>query len=556
MPAPKYEVRAVWIATAAGLDWPRSRDRNEQQASLRSMVRRLKAAHFNTIFFQARARGDAYYRSSFEPWAENLTGTLGKDPGWDPLQFLLNEAHALGMEVHAWFNVYKIRGPGNNIPSTTPPHPARAFPQWTVPAEGELWFDPGIPDVRDYTLKVALDLIAGYDIDGIQFDFIRYPGRDFPDDKSYRRYGNGIDRAEWRRANIDAFVTALYDSATARKPMLKVGSAPLGVFSAGNGKNGWGAFHSYYQDAPGWLRKKKHDYLVPQIYWDIGESKGDPDFIALAQSWQEMAAGRHVYAGIAAYKSAVLEQIPEQIDAAREKSTVGQAYFRYENISTMDMFDERYATPALIPPMPWKGGPTPTPPSTVAVTESHPNIFQVEWTSPPDEHRTHLYAIYRWHVPEIPTDDVRALVATVPAPVRSYVDTLSGPHGIRQYYAVTAIDRANNESRPSIPAPVVIREMVDLHYRLSAPTRLATLMVDDWAGSPLIAYRLAERSDVSLDILSLADPRGFARHMVDSIQQAGTYIVSAGSAALPPGRYAVRLRFSGATLEQHIEVKR
>ncbi len=559
LPSPKCEVRAVWIATAAGLDWPRSRDRNEQQASLRAMVRALKAAHFNTIFFQARARGDAYYRSTYEPWAENLTGTLGRDPGWDPLKFIIDEAHAAGMEVHAWFNVFKIRGPKTTIPRTSPPHPVLAFPQWTVIADGEVWIDPGVPEVREYLLKVGLELVSNYDIDGIQFDFIRYPGREFADDKSYRKYGNGMERGDWRRANIDAFVSTFYDSATARKPMLKVGSAPLGVFSVGNGKNGWGALYSYYQDAQSWLRKGKHDYLVPQIYWDIGETKNDPDFTSLVQGWQENAAGRHVYAGIAAYKPLVLEQIPEQIDVSRDKGTLGQAYFRFENISAMNMFGNRYDSPALIPPMPWKDASPPSPPAAVAVTETAPNVFHIEWTTPlssRDNDGARSFAVYRWNTPDIPIDNGQALISVVTAPAHHYIDTLKGAHGMRYYYAVTALDRLHNESSPSVPVPAVIKEMVDLHDRLSMPTALSAMIIDDWGNLPLVAYRLAHSSDVSLDILSSTDPQGYARRIVDAGQQAGTYIVSAGSPPLPPGRYIVRLRTNDISLEHQLEIGR
>ena len=265
-PAPKCEVRAVWITTAASLDWPRSLNTQEQQTSLRRMVSDLKAAHFNTIFFQARARGDAYYKSDYEPWAENLTGIPGQDPGWDPLDFLLREAHAAGMEVHAWFNLYKVRGLNAARPSF-PQHISLAHPEWTVFSDGEVWVDPGIPEVRSYLLRVAMDLTRNYNIDGIQFDFIRYPGREFRDSKTFRRYGNGMDREDWRRSNIDLFVAEFYDSATALKPMLKVGSAPLGLYNGIN--KGGGGFYSYYQDSQGWLQKKKHDYLAPQLYWPL-----------------------------------------------------------------------------------------------------------------------------------------------------------------------------------------------------------------------------------------------------------------------------------------------
>ncbi|MBM2846535.1 MAG: hypothetical protein HW407_1847, partial [Bacteroidetes bacterium] len=391
---PKQEVRAVWVTTAAGLDWPKSLDRIEQQTSLKKIVADLKAAHFNTIIFQVRARGDAYYQSSYEPWAENLTGTLGKDPGWDPLAFLLSEAHKAGLEVHAWFNVYKIRGL-SPVGVSAPLHPARRFAAWVHEVDGEGWVDPGVPEVRDYLVRVALELVRRYDVDGINFDFIRYPGKDFPDRDTYRRYGYGMERDDWRRANIDTFVSAFYDSAMRMKAMLKVGSAPLGVFSSGNG---WGAFYSYYQDSQGWLQRKKHDYLSPQLYWDFGATKDDPDFAELLRSWKRGASGRQIWAGIGAYKPEVMRELPKQIDSARFFGANGQVFFRYEHVSNMNVLGGRYATLANIPPMPWKDPVPPLPPGDLAVSEIDPNVFHLEWFAPSparDDDWARYYNIYR-----------------------------------------------------------------------------------------------------------------------------------------------------------------
>ena len=370
---PKREVRAVWVTTAAGLDWPKSLVRSEQQSSLKTIVEDLHAAHFNTILFQVRPRGDAYYRSTYEPWAENLTGTLGKDPGWDPLGFLVKEAHEVGMEVHAWFNVYKIRGP-SPVGSSVPLHPARRFPAWVHDVDGEGWIDPGVPQVRDYLVRVAIDLVKHYDIDGINFDFIRYPGREFPDDETYFRYGHGMNRGEWRRSNIDKFVSAFYDSAMKVKPMLKVGSAPLGVFSVGVGDNAWGAFHSYYQDSQGWLAKGKQDYVIPQLYWDFGSTKDDPDFAELLRSWRLGCGDKQMWAGIGAYKPEVMRELDAQVDSARAVGADGEAFFRYEFIKGGSALRGRYSTLANIPPMLWKDGIPPSPPSDLAVTEIRSNI--------------------------------------------------------------------------------------------------------------------------------------------------------------------------------------
>lgn len=519
------------------------------------MVAAVDAAHLNTIFFQARARGDAYYRSAYEPWAENLTGTLGRDPGWDPLEYLLKEAHAAGLEVHAWFNVYKVRG-GTRPPPSSPQHPARAHPEWTVPYENEGWLDPGIPEVRTYLLRVALDLLRRYDIDGIHFDFIRYPGRDFADDDTYRRYGSGANRDDWRRSNIDRFVTEFYDSAMAVKPLVKVGSAPVGVFRGGNGNNGWGGFSNYYQDSQGWLTAGKQDYLAPQIYWDIGESAGDPDFATLARSWARSAAGRHVYAGVGAYKPEVLAQIPEQIDVSRAAGMAGQAFFRFEHIRGGEVFGGRYDAPALIPPMPWKDPIPPNPPGTIAVTETAPGAFSVEWTPPrraPDGDTAARYAVYRWTGAAPSSQNSRTLVAVTPAPRTYCIDTVQAPQGVRYYYGVSALDRAHNESSPTTSS-VSVRELVELNGRISTVTSLATILHNDRGSPPLIAFALSARVAITLEVVGHPPADSTRTMLADGPRDPGTYVVGIPPGRFTAGRYLVRLTAGSDRLEQPLEL--
>ncbi len=349
---PAREVRAVWVTTAAGLDWPRSTSRGDQISSLTEMVKDLHAAHFNTIYFQARARGDAYYRSELEPWADNLTGTLGKDPGWDPLAELLRLAHERGMEVHVWFNVFKIRD-GRQPLSSTPPHPSRSLAAWTVSFEGEGWLDPGIPAVREYLATVAIDLVSRYDVDGINFDFIRYPGRAFPDDAAYRQFGLGMDRSTWRRQNVTGFLRTFVERARQVKPRLKIGCSPLGIPEETPLGSQTTARIAFAQDAREWLRTGLVDYASAQIYWDIGSSFRDPDFAAVARSWRVASPQRQVVAGIGAYKPEVRAQLRAQIDSARAAGLAGQAFFRLENIRPLSILGNRYASPALVPQMSW-----------------------------------------------------------------------------------------------------------------------------------------------------------------------------------------------------------
>ncbi len=553
---PKHEVRAVWITTAAGLDWPKTQNSFAQQSSLRQMVHNLKSANFNTIFFQARARGDAYYKSSYEPWAENLTGTLGKDPGWDPLAFIIDEAHNLGMEVHAWFNVYKIRGPGRAAQSS-PQHPSRSHPEWTVDYESEGWFDPGIPAVNTYLLTVALELARTYDIDGMHFDFIRYPGKNFQDEKTFRRYGSG-QKDDWRRANIDRFVATFYDSVTTIKPMLKVGSAPIGVFSAGGENGGWGAYASYYQNSRGWLRSHKQDYLVPQLYWDFGDSPGDPDFAALLKEWVSYSYNRHVYAGIGAYKNEVLAQLAAQIDTSRSLGALGQAFFRYEHIERTDVVAHRYDSPALIPPMPWKDPIPPAVPTALAVTEITPNIFHLEWAPPRralDGDEARRYSVYRWNSADIPMQDARALIAITNGPSTYYVDTVKINEGVRYYYAVCAVDKGNNESAPCTTAPIVARELAALNTRFASLASLSTITLNNDEPVQLAGYKVGETTDVLLSLFRTGIDKPVAI-LVDQVQNAGTYIVSLPTGKLVGGSYQLRLKAGSTQLSQPVDIIR
>jgi len=549
------ELRGVWITTAAGLDWPKSYDAVDQQSSLKEMVRKLKAANFNTIFFQVRARGDAYYRSTFEPWAENLTGTLGKDPGYDPLQLLIDEAHAAGIEVHAWFNVFKVRGPGR-VMNTYPLHPAIRFSPHLVEVDGEGWLDPGIPAIRVYSVRVATEIIRQYGVDGLMFDFLRYPGREFPDDDTYHRYGGKQNRDDWRRSNIDMFVSAIYDSARALKPMLKVGSAPIGIYDGDPDGDAFGAYYSYYQDSQGWLAKGKHDYLVPQIYWDIGSTKGDPDFATLARKWQLGSHGRHVYTGIGAYKTNVLREIPFEIDTARRAGTLGQVYFRYENIQTFDMFGGRYERPAILPAMAWKDSVPPNAPRALAATEVNTNIFHLEWLPPlpaRDGDSIKSYSLYR-STSSLSDPRTRVLTAVLPAAATFYVDTIAAPTSLRYYYTVSALDPASNEGPPSNVAGTVVREALDLKGRLARITSLTTSLPHTPKSPMLVSYRLADRSAVLLRLFRQRDNTPVAV-LAEGIKDQGTYIVGLMQNSFGPGRYVLRLEAGSTELEQPIDFR-
>jgi uncharacterized lipoprotein YddW (UPF0748 family) len=556
---PRSEVRAVWITTAAGLDWPKTTDRREQETSLRAIVRRLHADHFNTIFFQVRPRGDAVYRSRYEPWSEQLSGALGRDPGWDPLKVLIEEAHGHGMEVHGWFNVYKIRARAA-VRSEGLPHPAEAHASWTVEADGELWFDPGLPAVRRYLLDVLLDLVEGYDLDGVNFDFVRYPSAEFPDEGSYRRYGSGEGRADWRRGNITRFVREAYERCKKAKPWLKVGSSPLGTYAPDQASGSEGSYAGYYQDSQGWLSAGIQDYLAPQIYWNTGASRGDPDFAALVRSWSAVPSERHVYAGIGAYKAEIQAELARQIDLARSAGLSGQAFFRLEHVFARGLFGGRYDAPALVPPMPWNDPVSPLPPRDLAVTEVSTNRFLVEWKAPPranDGDGASWYVVYRSSNPRIDTQDPSSILIVLPASATAWVDTIQVPTGVTYYYAVSAHDRARNESAPSAAASAAVKALLALGRAATSVTSLS-VSVGVGGGPPtLAAYRLAGTVPVTLDLISVKPAAQVSLGRIAEGQQGpGTYVVGLQDYNLREGTYLLRLQAGTARVEQSIDVRR
>jgi uncharacterized lipoprotein YddW (UPF0748 family) len=414
----------------------------------------MKEKGFNTLFFQVRARGDAYYHSRFEPWAENLTGVLGKDPGWDPLAFLLREAHAHGLEVHAWINVFKVRGP-NPVSSSTPEHPSRALAEWCIEQDGELWLDPGRPEVRTYLTNLVLDIVRSYDVDGINFDFIRYPGHTFADEETYARYGKGMSLHDWRRSNITEFVRDTYKKATILKPLIKIGSSPLGVYRDDSRGRGRGSYYWVFQDSYGWLREGIHDYLSPQIYWLINPWNTEPEFGRVVNGWTDLSAGRHVYAGIAAYRPEIQKDLGSYIDSTRMAGLRGQVFFRLENITPAGLRGGRYRALANIPPMTWKDSIPPRPVDDLAVTEVSRGVYRLQWALPPkaaDGDTARYYNVYRWTAPHIPLHLPEARLAITSPGTLSFVDSTASDGRTRFFYAIGALDRANNESAPS---PVV-----------------------------------------------------------------------------------------------------
>jgi len=306
--AGRAEFRGAWVATVYNLDWPSKPGlpAERQQAELRAILDRAKSIGLNAILFQVRPSGDALYASKYEPWSSVLTGSQGTSPGYDPLAFAIREAHARGLELHAWFNPFRAATASSGSGSGR--HVSKTNPEWVRRHGSLLWIDPGEPAAREYVLDVITDVASRYDIDGVHIDdyFYPYPTKgvsEFNDAASWSRYGtaSGMSRADWRRDNINRFVQAMYRRVKSAKGSAKVGISPFGIWRPGVPATTIAQLDAYgqlYCDSRLWIQKGWCDYLSPQLYWSISPAK--QSFPVLLRWWREQsAAGKPIWPGIA-----------------------------------------------------------------------------------------------------------------------------------------------------------------------------------------------------------------------------------------------------------------
>nr|WP_231938051.1 glycoside hydrolase family 10 protein [Candidatus Doolittlea endobia] len=324
------EMRGVWLSTAYGLDWPTpsriegqsdTQRIQQQQSTLVAKLDNLVRVGINTVFFQLKPDGTALYRSTMLPWTEVLTGTIGRDPGYDPLAFLLAEAHKRGLKVHAWLNPYRVTL--NTRPEitvalkatlrTSPASVYALHPDWIRIANGRYVLDPGLPDVRRWIVNVVTELIKNYPVDGIQFDDYFYnetPNSCLDDDTTYRLYGHGFsDKGDWRRHNTLLLVQEVSKAIKSFNAQIVFGVSPVGIWRnaaddpRGSATQGGGpSYDTAYADTRLWVKKGLLDYIAPQLYWPVGRQAVRYD--VLAKWWGEVVrhTNTRLYIGVALYK--------------------------------------------------------------------------------------------------------------------------------------------------------------------------------------------------------------------------------------------------------------
>jgi uncharacterized lipoprotein YddW (UPF0748 family) len=520
----RREARGVWLTTLLGLDWPAASLRGNvdaQKQALREMLDDLQRQHYNTVFFQVRSRGNAMYRSAYEPWASELTGTLGRDPGWDPLAFAIEECHARGLQLHAWFNVCRVWSKGDP-PASTPAHIARLHPEWVQRFGDDLWIDAGIPAARAYTVQVAEDMVRNYAVDGLHFDYVRYPDRGFKDDDTYHRFGGGKPIDDWRRDNISAFVREAYQRCTAVRPSLQVGSAPIGIYQNLPTAKGWEGRNAIYQDSRRWLREGYHDYVVPQIYWGLVRKGSNIDFEALVRDWKQGASGRQVFPGVAAYKENVQPWLADHVDAARDRGGDGVVFFRYEHVRGNGL-GGRFERLAIPPAMPWRDPLRPNPPMHLRNEDG-----ALSWDAPvaaSDGDQASWYAIYR----RLEGGGEDELLALLPAARRRWPIP---PGTTAEECTVTALDAFWNESATAgtgiavadVEESVAAPSMPVFEPRISTPQSAG-------AGIILLGYELGQPEFVRLRLMDRNGAEALV--LVDGWQGAGTHMIGIERDRLP-----------------------
>ncbi|KEL81994.1 hypothetical protein AB07_0457 [Citrobacter freundii] len=322
-------MRGIWLATVSRLDWPPISSVNisspaarisQQQKALTDKLDNLKRLGINTVFFQVKPDGTALWKSKILPWSDTLTGTIGQDPGYDPLQFMLDEAHKRGMKVHAWLNPYRVSV--NTKPSTvtelnstlsqTPSSVYVLHRDWIRTAGERFVLDPGIPEVRDWITSIVAEVVENYPVDGVQFDDYFYtesPGSALNDSQTFRRYGQGFaSKADWRRDNTQRLIAQVSRTIKKLKPEVEFGVSPAGVWRnrshdpAGSDTRGAAAYDESYADTRRWVQQGLLDYIAPQLYWPFARDAARYD--VLAKWWADVvkSTNTRLYIGVALYK--------------------------------------------------------------------------------------------------------------------------------------------------------------------------------------------------------------------------------------------------------------
>jgi uncharacterized lipoprotein YddW (UPF0748 family) len=480
------ETRGMTLTTVVNIDFPSQPglDPETVRQEYLGWLDLAVAQRHNAIFVHIRPSGDAFWPSQYAPWSEWLTGTRDNaDPGWDPLAFMIDEAHKRNIEFHGWFNPYRgdqpaPRGPGADINQLAPGHPLREHPEWAIvypvgiaganTSGDRLYIDPGNPDARRYIEDSMLEAVQNYDLDGVFFDDYFYPykegGQEFNDDASYAQYGGGLSRADWRRANVDTLVREMSERIKQLKPWVKFGINPFGIWrnasndpELGSQTSGLSAYDELYADARKWVTEQWLDYIAPQLYWYIGF--GPADYAILVAWWSQQIEGTRVqlWTGQGDYRAGESGtwsdpgELDRQLTLNQQYPVTGNVHYTAHSIrddalgAITQYRDAHYFAPALPAVMPQLPAAPPPQPAILESTMDANGQVTLRWRG---EGAT-SYAIYRYG-DQASTAELVATVRSAGDGEQSIVDAPGGPGPYG--YCVSGLDRSWNEGPASAPA--------------------------------------------------------------------------------------------------------
>lgn len=346
----------IWVSTTLNLDYPTTKTTNSDtlKSEADTIINNCADMGITDIFFQVRPASDSFYKSDIYPWSQWLTGSQGTAPdnNFDPLQYWIDQAHSKGMKLHAWINPYRVTNNTNlTINDLAISNPARQHPEWVIAHEGKLYFDPAIPEVQNLVVSGVEEIVKNYNIDGIHLDDYFYPGSTFNDSGSYAKYGNGMDKNDWRRENVNTLVNNLHNKIKSIKSDIEFGISPVGVWAnkknnpLGSDTYGSESYYKNYADTRKWAIEGWIDYIAPQIYWEIGNKTIDYKTAVLWWSDTLKDCNTKLYIGLADYKcDGVAQSSPWYNGAAINKQIAlnktidkvsGEIHFRYKFVNSL-----------------------------------------------------------------------------------------------------------------------------------------------------------------------------------------------------------------------------
>ena len=513
VPLNKRDMHGVWLSTVLNIDWPSKESLlitddaeriSTQKADLIEILDNLKGIGANTVFFQVRPASDAFYQSELAPWSIYLTGTLGKDPGFDPLQFAIEEAHRRGMELHAWCNPYRISMPAefyqdengnpmtslNQVRNMLSAHGDNIYaehPDWARVATNRLIIDPGIPDAIDYVVDCIMEIVSNYDVDGIHFDDYFYVGNNDGFDESgadqatYEQYGREEfdDINDWRRNNTYVLVKRIHDEIASTKPWVKFGISPAGVWRnkaddplGSDTRAGIPNYDHGRSDTRRWVLEEIVDYICPQVYWSFNFNL--TPYGVVSSWWADLLRNNpdcktELYIGMAPYKllgdgdpywttdEVGAEEIERQLKFNMANPDIdGSVLYNYGVLFTdslnTNLVRERltnvlWKTPALAPSKYWANIEKASAPTISSAAASQDGVVLIFDNT---DENAHSYVIYRFAADEtVDINNPENIIARYYPSIditQNYLDT-EGQAG--DQYVITALNRAGEESEPS-----------------------------------------------------------------------------------------------------------